>query len=65
METQRKELPGHESTIQQLLQALNAELLAQTTFGKLASDLGEVRLNSTHSVLAPHSYPVFSFVAWN
>jgi len=63
METQREELPGYGSTLQQLPQALNAELLTQTASGELASDLGEVLLNSTHSVPTPPSYPVFSSVA--
>ena len=64
MDTQHEELPGHGSTLQQLLQALSAGLLTQIASGKLASDLGGVRLNSTHSVLTPPSYPVFSSVAW-
>jgi len=64
MDVQHEKLPSHGSTPQQLLQALNAELLAQTASGELASDLSEVRLNSTHSVLTPPSYPVFSSVAW-
>jgi len=63
METQH-ELPGHESTLQRLLQALNTELLAQTASRELAPDLGKVQLNSTHSVPTPFSRPVFSSVAW-
>jgi len=64
MDAQYEKLPSHGSTLQQLLQALNAELLAQTASGKLASDLSEVRLNSTRSIPIQPSYPVFSSVAW-
>jgi len=65
MGTQHEKLPGYGSTLQQLLQALNTGLLTQTASGKLASELSEVRLNSTHSVPAPPSYSVFSSVAWS
>jgi len=56
MDTQREGRPGHGSALQQLLHTLNA----QTASGKLASDLGKVRLNSARSVPAPSSYPVFA-----
>jgi len=65
MDAQHEKIPDHGSTLQQLLQALNAELLAQTASGKLASDLSEVRLNSTRSVPIQLSYLVFSSVAWS
>lgn len=44
MVTQQEKRPGHGLTLQQLLNALNEELLAQTVSGKLASDLDVVRL---------------------
>jgi len=64
MDPQHEKLPGHGTTLQQLLQAMNAELLTQTASGRLASDLGKVRLNSTHSVPTQLLHPVFSSVAW-
>jgi hypothetical protein len=60
MDTQHETHPGHGLTLHQLLHALNAELLAQTTSGQLASDLSEVWLKSTHSVLTPPSYTVLA-----
>ena len=42
MDTKDAKHPGHGLTLQQLLRALNEELLAQTASGQLASDLGVV-----------------------
>jgi hypothetical protein len=60
MDTQHANHPGHELTLQQLLRALNEELLAQTASGQLASDLGVVRIGFIRSVLTRLSCPVFS-----
>ena len=65
MDTQRAERPGHGLTLQKLLHALNEELLAQTASGQLASDLGEVRLNSARSTLTQPSHRVPSSVVWS
>ena len=57
MDIQHAKHPGHGLTIQQLLHALNEELLAQTASGQLASDLDEVRLSHlfrSDSTLRPH-----------
>ena len=65
MDTQRAKHPGHGLTIQQLLHALNEELLAQTASGQLVSDLDIVRLSSTRSVLTRPSHRIPSSAAWN
>lgn len=50
MDTQHTKHPAHGLTLQQLLDALNEELLTQTASGRLASDLDRVRLSPSRSV---------------
>ena len=65
MDTQHTKHPGHGLTLQELLHALNEELLAQAASGQLASDLDGVRLSPIRSVLIQPSHRVSSSVAWN
>ena len=46
MDSQHENRFAHGLTLQELLRALNEELLAQTSSGQLASDLNTVRLRS-------------------
>ena len=51
MDTKHKRRPGHGFTLQQLIHALNEELVTQRASGQLASDLGGVRVTFTGPIL--------------